>query len=61
MTRSARHYANSWKWIVSFLLIVAVWRYGMYGVDWKSKTSVVSLLIVIAILAFCVTFWKRKN
>jgi len=47
--------------LVSFLLIVAVWRIGVYGVNWTSKNSVVALLVAIAVLAFCISFWKRKN
>jgi hypothetical protein len=60
----ARRYRNSVKWVVSILLIVVIWRFGVYGVDWKSRNSVVALLAVIAVLAFCITFWKpwkRKN
>ena len=60
----ARRYRNSVKWVVSILLIVVIWRFGVYGVDWKSRNSVVALLVAIAVLAFCITFWKpwkRKN
>jgi hypothetical protein len=48
-------------WLVSVLLIVAIWRIGVYGVDWKSRNGILALLGAIAILAFCVTFWKRKS
>jgi hypothetical protein len=54
----ARRYGNSVKWLVSIVLIVVIWRYGVYGVDWKSKNSVLALLAAIAVLAFCITFWK---
>ena len=54
----ARRYGNAVKWLVSFLVIVAVWRYGVYGVDWKSRNSVIALLVAIAVMAFCITFWK---
>ena len=57
----ARRHSNWIKWLVSLLLIIAVWRFGIYGVDWHSRNSVVALLVAIAVLAFCVTFWKRKN
>ena len=60
----ARRYGNAVKWLVSLLVIIVVWRYGVYGVDWRSRSSVVGLLAVIAVLAFCITFWKpwkRKN
>jgi len=43
------------------LLIAIIWRIGVYGVDWKSRNSVVALLVAIAVLAFCVAFWKRKS
>ena len=58
---SARRHSNWLKWLVSLIVIVVVWRIGMYGVDWKSPTSVAVLLIAIAVLAFSITFWKRKN
>lgn len=57
----ARRESNWVKWLVSLLLIIAVWRFGIYGVNWNSRNSVVALLVAIAVLAFCVTFWKRKN
>ena len=60
----ARRYGNSVKWLVSIVLIAVIWRYGVYGVDWKSKNSVLALLAAIAVLAFCITFWnpwKRKS
>lgn len=57
----ARRYSNSVKWLVSLLLIIAVWRFGVYGVDWKSTNGVISLLIVIAVLALCVSLWKTKK
>ena len=57
----AKRYENAWKWVVTLLLIIVVWRFGMYGVDWKSRTSVAAILVAIGVLAFCVTFWKRKK
>ena len=57
----ARRYSNSAKWLVSLFLIAIIWRFGIYGVDWKSRNSVMALLVAIAVLAFCITFWKRKN
>ena len=57
----ARRHSNWLKWLVSLLLIVVVWRFGVYGMDWTSRNSIVALLTVIAALAFFVTFWKRKN
>jgi hypothetical protein len=61
---SARRHSDWIKWLVSLLVIVAVWRFGVYGVDWHSRNSVVTLLIAIAVLAFCITswnIWKRKS
>ena len=57
----ARRYENAWKWLVSLIVIIVVWRFGMYGVDWKSRNSVLALLIAIAVLAFCITFWRRRK
>ena len=57
----AQRYFNAFKWLVSLVVIIVIWRIGMYGVDWKSPTSIAVLLIAIAVLAFCITFWKRKN
>ena len=56
-----RRYENAQKWVVSLFLIIVIWRFGRYGVDWKSRNSVVALLVVIAVLAYCVTFWRRKK
>ena len=62
MVRSpARRYENSRKWLVSLVVIVVIWRFGMYGVDWKSRNSVLALLVVIGVLAFCITFWRRRK
>ena len=57
----ARRFENAWKWVVSLFVIIVMWRFGMYGVDWKSRNSVAALLLVIAILAFCITFWRRRK
>jgi hypothetical protein len=57
----ARRYENAWKWVVSLFLIIVVWRFGIYGVDWKSRNSVATLLVAIAVLAFCVIFWRRRK
>ena len=57
----ARRYENAWRWVVSLFLIIIVWRLGVYGVDWKSGSSVVTLLVAIAALAFCVIFWRRRK
>ena len=57
----ARRHGNWVKWLVSLVLIVVVWRFGVYGVDWTSWNDIVALLIAIAVLAFCIIFWKRKN
>ena len=57
----ARRHSNWARWLVSLVVIAVVWRFGEYGVDWKSRSSVVALLVAIAVLAFCITFWKRKN
>jgi hypothetical protein len=56
----ARQHGNWLKWLVSLLLIVVFWRVGVYGVDWKSHSNVVALLIAIAVLALCVNLWKGK-
>jgi hypothetical protein len=40
------------KWLVSVLLIVVVWRFGVYGMDWTSWKSIAALLVAIAVLAF---------
>src|SRR5215468_1324853 len=52
-----RRYGNAVKWLVSLLVIAAVWRFGVYGVNWSSRNSVLALLMAIAVLAFCITFW----
>jgi lipopolysaccharide export LptBFGC system permease protein LptF len=57
----ARRHGNRIKWLVSVLLIVVVWRFGVYGMDWTSWKSIAALLVAIAVLAFLITFWKRKN
>lgn len=61
----ARRHSNWPKWLVSLFVIVIVWRVGEYGVDWQSRNGVIALLIAIAVLAFCISFWKplfwKKN
>jgi amino acid transporter len=57
----ARRHSNWVKWLVSILLIAIFWRIGVYGVDWKSSSNVVALLVAIAVLAFCIAFWKKKS
>ena len=55
---ASRRYGMALKWLVSVVVIVVVWRFGVYGTDWRSRNSVLALLIAIAVLAFCISFWK---
>jgi len=57
----ARRHGNWMKWLVSLLVIIAVWRVGEYGVNWTSWYSVAGILVLIGVLVFAITFWKRKN
>jgi hypothetical protein len=57
----ARRHSNWLKWLVALFLMVVVWRVGVYGVDWKSRSNVWALLGAITVLAYCVTFWKGKS
>jgi Flp pilus assembly protein protease CpaA len=57
----AQRHSNWIKWLVSFLLIIFIWRFAVNGMDWTAWNSIVALLVAIAVLAFCIAFWKRKN